>query len=313
MIMVANREARVRQRLQGLVPEDFLSQSYFQRYSVRAANALYGLSSSPLQSSLIDVLDRDLANTADQFLSSPVQMLRIDVLAAKLRLYALPLLSRNRPDPNGSDTEIEAILFKGFHIALQLTDVITQAGIAQPDGKMLFYPKHYIRVLIMATMYIISFIALDRAVHARDKVLAQASIKKVYEALRGYSIAERDEADRAAAVIELLSRHAEDAASADCFKETDPNTTNIIDDGVKIARKIRRMKGRASTSSVMTPHTLESGSINVAGVPGLQTDQAMVLASANPPDWDSWVPDPSDLMELLGPQSNSLWMPEEWM
>ncbi|KAK9247040.1 hypothetical protein V1506DRAFT_572216 [Lipomyces tetrasporus] len=323
MHLIANMETRIRQRVQNYLPEDFLSQSEIQRYSTRAVTVLNNHASYPLQSSLIDLLERDLHVVGDKLLNPISLTVQIDFLAAKLRLYSLPLLSKQPSEmDNYPDTLSRAVWYKGFHIAVQLADMFTKSTqrecstpINGPEGQQtqlsdkitIFYPKHYFRVLVMAGMYLLNFLAIYHEISAEDKTLARNRIKQVYETLMHWSRSERDEYARSAKIIELLSRHAEDQNSSPHFSEayTKPSPC-IIDNGMKIVRKIR-LKHIASTNKEPTqPQMSDLQPTSMTGLPGLQDGSVPFWDDDLTSEWNAWLSDADDIMELLHSPSGRL-------
>ncbi|KAH8879325.1 hypothetical protein GQ53DRAFT_706035 [Thozetella sp. PMI_491] len=323
MHMVAGSEPIVRQLLEGVLPKGFLSRSHLLCYSVRTVAALYNCPSSPLQSSLIDVLDGDLDRLRDTFLEPVNLCLHIDFLAAKLRLYALPILSADRADMGIKDALSRVVWFKGFHIALRMATLITEPGQddhsrhaerVQTDTVTPYYPKHYLRLLVMAAIYLLNFLAICQDMSPRDKVLARNRVKRVYETLNGWSRSERDEPDRTAKLLELLSLHAEDTAMAAYFTEAEPTSIpTIVENGLMTAGKIRQLKHSESRDSARQSLTARQSRVSIDSTPVLQPMGDIVPEDPISPDWDAWLSAANDTMDLLGSQSSSLLFPTDWV
>lgn len=314
MNSVASRETTVRQRVLSHLPEDFIAQLEFQRYLIRASAVLINNVSSPLQNSLVDLLELDLNSVQDRLLPSANLTLRIDLLSAKLRLYSAPLPSFHGRSVENPEAATREIWYKGFHVALQLAYIFTEpeqrgdlalAVVAQPEKVPITLPKHYFRVLITTTVYLITFIAIVRDVPSHDKTLARNRIKQIFEFYMSKSRADDDEAARTGMLVELLSQHAEDDSSASFFKEvTEVSSPAAMDNAKMIAAKIRR----ATPQSTSVTSSAEQSQMPdpEAEVPEKHQDGGPFLDSGLVSDWDAWVSNTSDIMGLLDPNYTDL-------
>jgi hypothetical protein len=265
---------------------------------------------------LIELLDSDLENVGERLLQPGSLKSQIDYLAAKLRLYALPLLSKSRTEMENLDSHTQTLWIKGFHVALRIADIVDdskQTGGSLMDRITIFYPKHYLRIVVMAGMYLLSFLAVDQNITVQDKVLARNSIKHIYETLRGWSRGERDEADRTAKMIEFLSQHAEDKTTAAYFKDPEPKTNpTIVENAVNVAMKIRRLNPPVPRNTEMPSLIQEPGVTSVNSAMSLDADMASIPPIDFSTDWEAWLSEADDIMGLLGAQSSHLWLPENW-
>ncbi|GAD96987.1 conserved hypothetical protein [Paecilomyces variotii No. 5] len=258
------------ERLRGDISEETLFQIDIAGYSARAAAVLNTHSSCSLQNSLTSLLEHELdvlETRMPQCVSVPSQ---VDLLAARTRLYALPLLSQTsrKPETQHPDPLEKAIWYKGLHVAIRLANIFAdsaQPGTSRSNGELPdrvtpYYPKHYFRVLVMAGMYFINFLAIDRDIPTHERTLARVHIEKVKKTLLHWSHHEMDEEARVARMIELLSRHVEVQDPSQQLDE-EPQAkppTSVITNGMKMAGKFRRTwhpsyrEQRSDTSSAST-------------------------------------------------------------
>jgi hypothetical protein len=181
----------------------------------------------------------------------PHPKIRIGCLAARLRLYALPLLSQLSSDGQKRKAigMSKAFWYMGFHSAIEITNIFGHSEYTIVDMSRSsteqrvdeFFPKYYFQILIMAGMYLINILAFDNEMSAEDKNLARNHIKKVYETLTSWSREPRDEAARVARVIDLLSRHVQ---TSDLSSELQPTAhltppASTITSGMWMAGQLR--------------------------------------------------------------------------
>jgi hypothetical protein len=264
-----------------------------------------------------------LHNVEDRLLASAKLTLRLDILSAKLRVYAAQAahsLSHHRRSVESPEASTKDVWYKGFHVALQIAHLATEpeqgggltpADDAQAERLTLFYPKHYFQKVVVATVYLITFIAIVRDIPARDKTLARNRIKQVFESFMAKSTADYDEPARTAMVFELLSRYAEDEAAVPFFLEVAADSSPAaLHNAVKVVAKIRRAaphnkpftaadQSQASAQSQASDAGADISVFQHEGDP--LVDNGFVMS-----DWDNWMANAGDLMGLLDPNYNNL-------
>lgn len=239
-----------RSRVQPSLSDEFLTFLDIQAYATRAASLIGKQSTASSQRSLIGLLERDLASIEAR-IRSPSQRVRIGILAARLRLSAIPMISQfpSKADSMCSNTLSKAIWYTGFHTAIQIARIFAESsllGDANPTNYSSatvtkYFPKHYFQILVMAGMYFINILAIDRHISTDDKILAQNHIKMVFQTLTRWSQEPRDEAGRAARVIDLLSRHIQSHDWSSELQEIPLETApmSIITNGMRMAGMLR--------------------------------------------------------------------------
>ncbi|CAM1506000.1 Fc.00g116370.m01.CDS01 [Cosmosporella sp. VM-42] len=315
MASVAHMETRILRQVQDQLPKDFLDELELQRYSVRVAAVLSNSSSYSLQTTFVDLLEHDLGAVEDNM--RPLALTtEVDLLAAKLRLYALPLLtSKTYRLTNQEHASSRVAWYKGLHVAVQLANIFTDSSrdqgprcsaslrIHDPCEPLTttFHPKHYFCVLVMTGMYLLKLVAVDDEISARDKTLACTWIKRVHTTLIRWSQHDRDEKDRAAKMIEIISDHADDRSFAQRDLEQQVDTIpSIIDDGKETARLIRQLRFSAWGGK-------ESRNAQVFSAPAtsetMGTDPAMTFSLDDFSEWNPWF-GTDEMTSLLQTSSN---------
>lgn len=295
MASVASLMPRVRDSIRSSFPDDFLALLEIQAYSIRAASLLNDHVSNTTQRSFIELLDSDLDAVEGRMPRRIYASLQISILAARLRLYSLPLLSRNSlkttSDCPGALTK--AIWYKGLHVAMQLVD--TFAGWTQlPRGDhrdstvellIIHFPKQYLSAVVMAGMYFINLLVIDTNVSTEDKLLVRNYIKKAYETITAQSTEERDEPYRAGKAIEFLSRHIEaQGVALELRQPGDGNRPlNIINNGMRMVGHFRS-KLRSSQESNL-PEDFPVGSPRL---PVLEDFTDLPALGDDLFEWNSW-------------------------
>ncbi|CAI7650248.1 unnamed protein product [Penicillium manginii] len=251
MGMVSQSMPKIRHAVRSSLPSDFSALLDIQDYATRVAALLNNPSATQAQRSFIELLERDLAAIEARMPDKPHPKIRIGCLAARLRLYALPLLSQLSSDGQKRKAigMSKAFWYMGFHSAIEITNIFGHSEYKFADMSTssteqrvdVFFPKYYFQILIMAGMYLINILAVDNEMSAEDKNLARNHIKKVYETLMSWSREPRDEAVRVARVIDLLSRHVQ---TSDMSSELRPNAhitppASMITSGMWMAGQLR--------------------------------------------------------------------------
>lgn len=295
MTSVAPLMPGVRDNIKSGLPDEFVVLLDIQAYATRAASLLNNQLSHTAQRSFIQILDTDLDAVEARMPSRISASLQIGILAARLRLYSLPLLSRTsrKTTDDGSDALSKAIWYKGFHIAMQLAN--TFAGWTQSchednndstgEKFSIYFPKQYFHALVMAGMYFINLLVIDTNISTPDKLLARNHIKKVYETIMALSREERDEASRAGKAIDFLSRHIEaQSASLELRQSTDGNRPlNIINSGMRMTRHFRS-KLRGSEE----PHASQVSPASVPELPVFEDFTELPPWGNDLFEWNTW-------------------------
>lgn len=247
---MAEMMPRIRARVQSILPDEFLIHLDIQGYATRAAALLRNQLAGPFQKSLVELLERDLAAIEARIPNPSHPKVQLSILAARLRLCAFPMLSQMSSEAEmGVDTLSKAIWYMGFHTAIQITNIFADSPSSEDkiyadaarNLVMIYFPKYYFHILVMAGMYFINNLAIDRNISTNDKLLAQNHIKKIYETLTHWSREPRDEAARVARVIDLLSRHVQTHYLSSELQQTSQETPpmSIITTGMRMAGKLR--------------------------------------------------------------------------
>lgn len=232
--------------------------------------------------------------------------LQISVLAARLRLYSLPLLSQISPRTTDdcSDALSKAIWYKGFHVAMRLVNTFaewTQSGRREDydstdEMLTIHFPKQYFYALVMAGMYFINLLVIDTNISASDKLLAQNHIKQAYETITAQSTEDRDEASRAGKAIDFLSRHIEpQSGSLELGQSTHGSRPlNIINSGMRMAGQFRsKLHGSGEPD---TPANLPAG---VSELPAFEDFTGMPPWGDDLFEWNTWFAGTDDMSTLF--------------
>ncbi|CAI7657420.1 unnamed protein product [Penicillium pancosmium] len=294
MGMVSQSMPKIRHAVHSSLPRDFLTLLDIQEFATRAAMLLSNQSAGSAQRSLIELLERDLASiearTADQIHPK----IKLGCLAARLRLYTLPILSQLSLEAQKRKTNSmsKAIWYIGFHTAIEIANIFghsSNVGADIPANSTepidVFFPKYYFQILIMAGMYLINVLAIDKEMSVEDKNLARNHIKEVYETLVNWSRQPRDEAARVARVIDLLSRHIQVSDLSSDIQPTANATppTSMITSGMWMAGRLR--------SKLLSPSSqpTELAPVWAPELSEFPTDLEQNLFEDDLIEWNAWL------------------------
>ncbi|KAK9234060.1 hypothetical protein V1525DRAFT_422593 [Lipomyces kononenkoae] len=243
---------------------------------VARQNAILSKRFEPLiQSSFIQLFDRDLDAIRSESLPSTFAMVEVNFLAAKLNLYGISLLSGTRVDIGGRvDASWKIIWYMGLRTAIRLAHIFTKSSKAASmtnfdesvhqlsDIVTVFYPKRYFRILATAGFYMLKFLFVDGEVTASEKAAARNNVKLIYETLLNWSSHDCDEYARTAKVIAVLC-NAEMQGQPPVAKTTHSRLgASLIYDALEMVIRIRRgkenFKGQIATEQITAPVDLET-------------------------------------------------------
>ncbi|CAK7237285.1 hypothetical protein SEUCBS140593_009907 [Sporothrix eucalyptigena] len=227
---------------------------------------------------LLDVLERELDAFEQKWSSSSEGkvpfLIKMDLLAARLRLRAPLLMPLSSPGPNSgginleSDVFVEAAWQKTVHYAGQIVQLMTDfllegstfEEVDGPEGsrsrrrviaaEKRCLPKHYYRILLMAVFALLIYVMLHprgrqgENATARDDVFecARAYARQAPDLIQGLARHPSDEHGRCARFLGLVAHYLDDEALADEFAralEASP-VTDIIEVGIKASWAIRQ-------------------------------------------------------------------------
>jgi hypothetical protein len=257
-------------------------------------------------------------------LAHPVSnLVQIDTLTARLRLYAKVLLSRRPSEVDRHrDILISGLWQRGFHTATQIAHIFArcsqrefpipscgndQRSPQEADKICLSSPKSYFRALVSTGFFLIHFMAQGHDISRQDRILARNWIKQVYECLQYLSHSKIDEGGRAARLLELLSRHVDDGNSSQHFKKEDqePSRT-MLESAMVVTSKLRLNLSQSADQELRQQHAqlLEPKSSELTSAIGSQDEQTPLSSEDLSAGWESWLSDTGDIMGPLPWQSN---------
>lgn len=279
---------------------DFGAQLEIQRQIASYTTILSSDQSLLNSSSAIQMYDRELSAIPTHFKEQWTKLCEFSLLMAKLHLYTLVILSA-RPEQATTTSHgvadpqnaVGVCLLKGFHTAIkmislysQILDDISRDGRHNADMQPTHWvlPKSYHISFAQATFFLLRFTSSGSQFPESDRDIARNHIRLSHEIYLRISQRPDDEAERAARVIETLSRNGGEAAAP-----TDSPDLSILQIA---ARKAAQLRGKPFSYDEPVPEVFANEVSGVdlgmdgTNVPGAQTE-------VHPYDWqygEGWLP-----------------------
>ena len=288
---LAHIESSIRRMVMADLPKDFLVLLDIQRYTTRAASITDKVSFAVAQTSLIELLERDLFVIEEGPHDQVPLTVRLQFLSSRLHLYSSPFFFKQSDSTSDGDEVImQSFLYKGVDVAKDLIGRITEnihVSSSTTSGRMVgsesegvsnmmaFFPKHYFRMAVMAGIFLLRVMTEDKNMSANDRALARSSIKRLHSTIMSLSQDHLDEWHRTASVLEILSIRTEDFPAS--HPDRNRSFRTIIEDGVAAAKTIRTSKGWTLGDRI--PTALQFGE-------PANASQSPPLADYMPLSWD---------------------------
>lgn len=279
---------------------DFAAQLEIQRQIASYTTVLSSDQALLNSSSAIQMYDRELSAIPSHFKEQWTRLCEFSLLVAKLHLYMLVILSARSEQAStakskvaGPQNSVGICLLKGFHTAIKMISLYSQIldDIArnppqdtdiQPTHWVL--PKSYHLSFAQATFFLLRFTTSGSQFPEADRDIARNHIRLSHDIYLRLSQRPEDEAQRAAQVIETLSRNTGESAIP-----TEGPDLSILQIA---ARKASQLRGKPFSYDEPAPEVFANEvpdidlGLDATNVPGVQTD-------ATSYDWqygESWLP-----------------------
>lgn len=279
---------------------DFAAQLEIQRQIASYTSVLSSDQALLDSSTAIQMYERELNAIPAHFKDQWTQLCEFSLLVAKLHLYTLVILSAKpepasttKPGVAGPQNSVGVCLLKGFHTAIkmislysQILDSIPQNAQHDTDIQPTHWtlPKSYHLSFAQATFFLLRFTSSGSQFPESDRDIARNHIRLSHDIYLRISQRPEDEAERAAHVIETLSRNAGEATAAS--EGPDLSILQIA------ARRAAQLRGRPFSYDQPVPEVFaDEGSEADLGLDG--TNVLGVQTDVPPYDWqygESWLP-----------------------
>lgn len=184
------------------ISRDLAVRADIQHHIARYMTALDCELDSRTRNSLIRLFERDLDLMRKSFEDVWSGAVEIEFLSAKLYLYGMSFVSSTSDDAEANletpDTSAQEFLQRGLTAAIRLLYTVRHlslpgpaysatAGSRQEDSgsmnyarQLIYYPKHFFRLIAFATFFLLWFLAVDLGASEQDKELARDYVAAVY-------------------------------------------------------------------------------------------------------------------------------------
>jgi hypothetical protein len=204
---------------QDYIPLKMALEADIQRCIAKYHDPLVGDMESSVRDTIVQMCDRELDSIALRFQSSLDQHVTFVFLVAKLHLFTLALVQESQHLPDRRGFEPHSLCAKLQHLGMSAAHRIIDAFCERLE-RSAFYdaslidphralPKVYFRGVLTSTFFLLKYFVLNKACQDEEKAAARNKVLLVHAKLRDVSPHPLAELGRAAAVIEVLCRHAD--------------------------------------------------------------------------------------------------------
>ncbi|KEF63448.1 uncharacterized protein A1O9_01426 [Exophiala aquamarina CBS 119918] len=284
------------------VPTKLAIEAEIQRCVAKYHDAMLGEMDGSVRETLVQMCDREMDNIPLRLSCSLDTHLTFSFVVGKLHVYTLALVkegasstNKRRFDPHSRGATFQTLGMTAANRIIELYCNTLDVPIGHNDealiNRYLALPKMFFRGVLFATFFLLKYFALNNSCPNEDKLSARNKVLMVHAKLRATAPHQFSESGRAAAVIEVLCRHA-DSGNSDLGIEVDDRASASVAWGALIlASKIR---GKTAWTANIRQH------IDPTSPPQLDASQAPYTDST--PNSD--LPEP-------GPHDETMSLPED--
>jgi hypothetical protein len=228
---------------------DFVTKTSVMRQYAKCNSILENLSQNT-DYQIVQMLCNDIDNLRDEHKGTWSYEAEIILLGVQLSIYTHHLEHSSPPDaaPSGKavshkqETATNIVASVAFGIAVRLIDAFISVTTTDPNSAtpQRYLPKHYFNMLLVASAVIIKVRTMHPSATAHASTTAQNQLRQSYTILSAWSAQKMDEPDRAARIVEILSR-AERQGNLKLAESCKDSRTGIalLSDAIMTADKLR--------------------------------------------------------------------------
>lgn len=244
------------------VPTKLAIEAEIQRCVAKYHDAMLGEMDGSVRETLVQMCDREMDNIPLRLSCSLDTYLTFSFVVGKLHIYTLALIKegassadKRRFDPHSRGATFQTLGMTAANRIIESYCNSLDTPIGQNDealiNRYLALPKMFFRGVLFATFFLLKYFALNNSCPNEDKLTARNKVLMVHAKLRATAPHQFSESGRAAAVIEVLCRHA-DSDNSDLGIEVDDRASASVAWGALIlASKIR---GKTAWTESMLQH-----------------------------------------------------------
>ncbi|PVH98249.1 hypothetical protein DM02DRAFT_51421 [Periconia macrospinosa] len=196
--------------------------------------------------SLIRLFDAELDGIRNRFPNTPWNA-RVEMasLIAKIHVYTMAVIRIYR-----DMTTREILMRRAYATALRIIYLCDQGGLAlhpveykhlDTDFLERAVPKNYFRALFLATIFLLRFFALNIHAAPEEQEAARNHVAMAQRYLKAGSLNKNDEKERAAFLLEVLSRQQPIDVDNDKLRIDDRMGASLVYDAITTGHKLRNL------------------------------------------------------------------------
>ncbi|KAF2637852.1 hypothetical protein P280DRAFT_492219 [Massarina eburnea CBS 473.64] len=227
------------------IPSEFAYHIMVHHTLARFTKVVLENSQEVVSHSLVKLIDTELDALKTRYPTPWTPRAEMSVLIAKIHLYTMTII-RIQLDL----TTREVLMKNGFSIALRIVYLIDQGGIAYrpteyqhltPGFLQRAIPKNYFRALVLATIFLVRFFALNINALPEEQEIARNHVAMAQRYLKSGSVSKGDEKERAAFLLERLSQQRPVDVDHTKLRIDDRMGASLVYDAITMGHELRNV------------------------------------------------------------------------
>jgi hypothetical protein len=245
------------------IPSEFAYQVMVHHTLARFTKIVLENSQEVVSHSLVKLIDSDLDSLKNRYPTLVTPRVEMAVLIAKIHLYTMTIIRMQL------DVITREVLMKsGFSTALRIVYLLDQGGLAYrpteyqnlaPELLQRTVPKNYFRSLVLATVFLLRFFALNINASAEEQEIARNHVAMAQRYLKAGSLSKGDEKNRASILLERLSRQQPVDVDHTKLRIDDRMGASLVYDAISTGHEIRDHNVEVSEENGTDHHVPETG------------------------------------------------------
>lgn len=228
------------------IPSEFAHQVMVHATLARFTKIVTDSSEEVISRSLIRLFDTELDSLKTRFPTPWNARVEMAVLTARMHLYSMTIIRIYK-----DQTTREVLMRSAYATALRIIHLCDQQGgiaLHPPEFKHLAshaaeraVPKVYHRALFLATIFLLRFFALNVHAAPDEQEVARNHVAMAQRYLKAGSRSKRDESERAAFLLQVLSRQSPVDVDNTTLRIDDRMAASLVYDAITTGHKLRNL------------------------------------------------------------------------
>lgn len=291
------------------IPPEFAYQIMVQHTLARFTTVVLENSQEVVSHSLVKLIDTELDGLKSRFPAPWTPRVEMAVLVAKIHLYTMTII-RMQLDL----TSREILMKSGFSVALRIVYLSDQGlGYRSPDYNDIppevlqrTIPKNNFRALVLATVFLLRFFALNIHSSPEEQEIARNHVAMAQRYLKAGSRGQQDEKWRAAQLLEMLSRQQPVDVDHTKLRIDDRMGASLVYDAITTGHELRNLQTEVEEEGASTENVVPDANRS-AGVPQPPMAVLTEIPQVTVDDLESFVGGPLDFSLPEDLWGDSVW------